>query len=470
MGVVIDVLIQRLSGLGHWGYVLIFVAATLEASAFLGLVIPGETLVLLGGFLASRGFLDVVDLIVVVFAGAVLGDSIGYEIGRRFGRPPLFRYGRWVGLTPHRLDRVDAFFRRHGGKTVFLGRFIGFLRALAPFVAGSSRMPYRAFLPYNVAGGIIWAVTFVLLGYLLGASWQVAERWAGRASAILAAVLLALLALGWLWRWLIRHEDDVKEWWANVQRHPRLVRARQGIAPQMAFLQARLSPEGYLGLHLTIGLVTFVAAAWVFGGIAEDIVTGDPLTRIDVQVSAWLHARATPGLTATMWRVTALASGPVVTAVTSGLALVMISRRYWQWLLSLALAVPGGTVLNVLLKYAFRRARPRFDDPLVTLTTYGFPSGHTVAATLLYGTVAAFVVWAVPSWRVRVLAVLSAVFVIVLVALSRVYLGAHYLSDVLAAVAAGLAWLALCLTAVHALERRRRTRRNGGGLRLHRPL
>lgn len=177
----LDPLLAALSRLGHWSYLFIFLGATLESAAFLGLFVPGEALVIFSGFLAARGLLDVGDLIVIVAAGAILGDSIGYELGRHLGRPWLVRYGRWVGLRAAHLERVDAFFARHGGKTVFLGRFVGFARALAPFVAGSSRMRYRQFLPYNVLGGILWSIGFVLVGYFCGASWQVAERWIGRA-------------------------------------------------------------------------------------------------------------------------------------------------------------------------------------------------------------------------------------------------------------------------------------------------
>ncbi|HZR46298.1 MAG TPA: DedA family protein [Candidatus Manganitrophaceae bacterium] len=192
-------MIERLAGfierVGHWGYLIVFLGATLEASAFLGIVVPGESLVLIGGFLANQGVLDLGDLIVLVALGAVLGDSIGYELGRYLGRSWLLRYGRWAGLRPEHLDRVDQVFERHGGKSVFFGRFIGFLRALVPFIAGASRMRYRQFLFYNALGGILWSITFVLLGYFLGASWQVAEKWVGRAGGIGGAVFLLLIFL-----------------------------------------------------------------------------------------------------------------------------------------------------------------------------------------------------------------------------------------------------------------------------------
>jgi len=196
---VLDSLLATVSRLGHWSYLLIGLGATLESAAFVGLLVPGETLVIFSGFLAAQGLLELGDLIVVVTAGAILGDSIGYELGRRLGRPWLLRSGHWVGVRAEHMARVDSFFARHGGKTVFFGRFIGFLRALAPFVAGSSGMPYRQFLPYNVLGGLLWSMLCVTLGYVCGASWQVAERWIGRIGTLAGGALLLLMALAW-WR------------------------------------------------------------------------------------------------------------------------------------------------------------------------------------------------------------------------------------------------------------------------------
>jgi len=120
--------------------------------------------------------------------------------------------------------------------------------------------------------------------------------------------------------------------------------------------------------------------------------------------------------------------------------------------------VPGGMLLNVALKHAFRRIRPSFDDPLLSLVTYSFPSGHTAAATVFYGLLACYLVRRTQAWRVRVLIVAGAVAMVMLVALSRMYLGVHYLSDVLAAAAEGAAWLAICVTAVSTLHRRRLAR------------
>jgi membrane protein DedA with SNARE-associated domain/membrane-associated phospholipid phosphatase len=455
---VLNVLTHIVSRFENWVYLIVFAAATLESAALLGLLVPGESLVLIGGFLASRGILDLGDLIAVVAAGAVLGDSIGYELGRRFGRTWLIRHGRWLGIGEGRLRGVDVFFARHGRKTVFLARFVGFLRALVPFVAGSSRMRYRSFMPYNVLGGVTWSALTVFLGYFLGASWRIAEDWIGRAAAVVGIVLVFVVALALLWGTLARREDEVRQWWADVTGHPWVAAVRRRFAPQLAFLRARLSPNAYLGLHLTVGVTILVGAAWLFGVIAEDVIHLDPLTRLDQRVARWFEAHTTPHLTTAMLSISHFGSPPVVLGIAAAIALLLLRRRHMYGLLALVLAVPGGLLLNALLKLVFERPRPELES-IVTPSGYSFPSGHTMAAAVLYGVLAAFAGRSLRTWRWRVLAVFLAAFLISLVGLSRIYLGAHYLSDVLGAGAEGLAWLALCLTAVDTLRRRRQARR-----------
>ncbi len=268
-------------------------------------------------------------------------------------------------------------------------------------------------------------------------------------------ILLMIAALAWLFLWLVRREPDARRRWEGLAAHPRVTAFRARFAPQIAFLQARLSPAGFLGLDLTVGAVILVGTSWLFGKIAEDVVTGDPLTVVDAEIAVWLHRHATPTLTEAMKLVSLLAWWPVVTGICLFTASCFVWKRSRYPLLALMLTVPVGMLLNAMLKYAFHRPRPPWDDPILVIESFSFPSGHAMAAILLYGFLAAFGVRKAQAWRWRVLAVFAAGLLIVLIGFSRLYLGVHYLSDVLAGMAAGSAWLALCLTAVETLRRHR---------------
>ncbi|MEO6624836.1 MAG: phosphatase PAP2 family protein [Burkholderiaceae bacterium] len=179
----------------------------------------------------------------------------------------------------------------------------------------------------------------------------------------------------------------------------------------------------------------------------------DALVLVDAGVADWFHGHAVPGLTLAMLVITHIHSLLSIGIFAAVLACFLIRKRDWYWLLALVLAVPGGMLLNMLAKHVFERARPSFSDPILVLASYSFPSGHVVASTVFYGLLGTFLVSKIDAWRWRALVVLLAFVMVVLVALSRVYLGVHYLSDVLAGFAEGVVWLAICFTALHFLPR-----------------
>ncbi len=224
------------------------------------------------------------------------------------------------------------------------------------------------------------------------------------------------------------------------------------------FIAARLTPGEELGLHFTVGILLMLFAAWVFGGIAEEVVEAEEITILDDWLARWFNARATPAFTQAMMYITHAHNTAGMLIMTAVLGIYFYLRKAPYWLLALLVSVPGGMLLNVILKHIFQRARPSLENPLLTLATYSFPSGHTVAATLFYGLVASYLVCLASRWKSRFLIVLGACVMVGLVGLSRMYLGVHYLSDVLAAVAEGCGWLAVCITGVSTLRRRRAAR------------
>jgi membrane protein DedA with SNARE-associated domain len=175
--------------LGPWTYALVAGLAFLETGAFVGLIAPGETAIVLGGVVAARGGVSLPLILLVAWIAAAAGDLASYMLGRRLGRPFLLAHGPRLGVTAKRLGTVDRFFARHGGKAILIGRFIGLVRAVAPFSAGAARLPLRDFLPWSLIGTAAWASAFTLLGYGFSDSF-------GAAAGVFSHVALGLAVLG----------------------------------------------------------------------------------------------------------------------------------------------------------------------------------------------------------------------------------------------------------------------------------
>jgi membrane-associated protein len=158
--------------LGAWTYLLVGGLAFLETGAFVGLIAPGETAIVLGGVVAAQGGVSLPLILVLAWAAAAAGDLASYALGRKLGRRFLLAHGPRVGVTAKRLATVEDFFARHGGKAILIGRFIGLVRAVAPFTAGASKLPLRGFLPWSVLGTGLWASAFTVLGYVFNESFS----------------------------------------------------------------------------------------------------------------------------------------------------------------------------------------------------------------------------------------------------------------------------------------------------------
>ena len=209
-----------------------------------------------------------------------------------------------------------------------------------------------------------------------------------------------------------------------------------------------------LGPTLIIGLVVLAAGGWAFGLLAEEVAEGD--TGLDNRIADELHEHATRPLTKFFEAVTTLGNGIVLAGVAAIAAYLLARRRYYAEAVLMVLAYAGAQFLSYSLKLAFRRDRPFFTDPLATLSTYSFPSGHATVSIAVYGALALVLVRRLTG-PARVACVAAAVLLVSLIGFSRMYLGVHFLSDVLAGFSVGLAWLALCVVVLD-LHHRRRSR------------
>jgi undecaprenyl-diphosphatase len=203
-----------------WGYMVVGLATFLENSVGAGVIVPGETLVIVGGFYARTGELQLPMVALVAVVGAILGDNLGYWIGRRYGRGFFERHGRKVFVTPERLTAAERYYYAHGGKTVFLGRFVPVVRSVGFIVAGIAHMQWRRFFVYDVAGAVIWGIGHSVLGYALGASYERWERYATPFGLVLLAVLLFLVGVSKLLATRRKLRESLDEAPADAERGP----------------------------------------------------------------------------------------------------------------------------------------------------------------------------------------------------------------------------------------------------------
>lgn len=226
--------------------------------------------------------------------------------------------------------------------------------------------------------------------------------------------------------------------------------------PRIAFARTRRRHQGGLGLRLGVVVLAVTTVALLFVALAQLVTAGDAITAFDREVAAWLHVHASPALKRAMRAVSAAHAPRAILAMTALVALALLWRRDMLALATVLITVLGGATLNHVLKHSVQRARPIFDNVLAGATDFSFPSGHVANATLLYGVATALIVCHLRTWPARLAVALCAALLVASVGFSRIVLGAHYLSDVLAGVVVGLTWLALCLIAMNPCRRAKR--------------
>jgi undecaprenyl-diphosphatase len=430
--------------LGAWTYLLVGVFAFAETGAFVGLVVPGETVMLLGGAVAGQGAINIYVLIAVAWFAAWAGDTTSFFIGRRLGREFVLEHGPRVGIGRERFERVEDYFARHGGKTIFIGRFISLVRAFAPFVAGSSGMRYRAFVPYSILGCGLWASAHILVGYLFSRSIETAAKYAGKGAFLLATLIVVIVGVVVAVRYF-RVEGNrratVRWMEGNVATRWLVLLARR-FQPQLRFLWNRVTPGGTFGLEFTSLMAVFAVALFVLIAYTV-IVNGEPgPTPGDVTAAEFVERIRVAWLTDVAKVFTHLGSGAVVWPLAFVCAAFLVAGRRWPefgvLLAGMAVVVFGVHELKAAVD------RPRPGEGLIGSSGSSFPSAHAAYSTF-YVWLAVTIVMRLRVGMARGSALIAAGIVLAAsIGLSRVYLGVHYLSDVNAGWALGAASFSLC--------------------------
>lgn len=461
--------------LGTWTYLLVGVLAFLETGAFVGLVAPGEAAVIVGGVVAGQGEIDIRLLIGLVWFAAFAGDSVSFYFGHRLGREFMIKHGRRVMITEDRLVQVEKYMQEHGGKTILVGRFIGLVRALAPFIAGSSKMPYRRFMPYDIIGSGLWAIFFCSLGYIFSNNLSAVIEYAERGVLIFGWTIGTIVLIVYLIRRFRKPAERAKvtAWLDKQEQNPRraivIVPIRRTVqrivlpvldffGPQLRFAWKRFTPGG-LGLEFTTVMSVLIVASYslYFYFIAAlDWPTNEFTTRInnaafrisDSIRSDWLNTLAEG--------ITYLGAFPVAAAFTLIAAGYCISRRRVAEANVMILSLLLASFLTAILKNWTEVPRP--PGPLTSSEGWSFPSGHAAYAVT-------YVAIAISMERIRdlftrTILVVAAIALGGAIALSRVYLRVHYLSDVIGGTALGFLLLSLLSATALMIAHIRRLRKD----------
>lgn len=436
--------------------------AMAESGLFVGLVLPGEAAMLVGGLLVFQGRADLEVMLAVGCSAAVAGDSLSYWIGRLAGpRLERTRLGRKIGRE--RWQRARRYVNEKGGRAVFFGRFVGVLRALVPALAGTARLPFRTFLPYSAAGAVMWVTALIVLGSVAGRSWRLIDQWAGRASLV-ALMLLALTGtIVVSAKWAAHNQQLITERIGKLRRGPRVAPLLDRYSSQVEFFRRRIDPSIRVGLFFTLGILFSVAAASAFGVLLDQVIEGDTQSTIDGPVDRFFVEHRDPGLTTVMRVITQFGGAIVVASVLGAAAVVAYMRtRSPRWAAFFAATLVGALALDDVVKFLVGRPRPTASQ-LVEVSGSAFPSGHATAAAAMCAALA-YAFTRRSGWRRTVWVWAAALVVASLVALSRVYLGVHWLTDVVGGMMLGVFWVAFTssgLTLWGEVQDRKRVRASG---------
>lgn len=415
-----------------WTGLVIFTIAMSESLVIVGVVVPGAILLVGVGALVALGLLDWWTSMAWAIAGAVVGDGLSFWIGYHY-RDRLRRLWPFSRFGPL-LERGERFFRRHGGKSVAFGRFVGPVRAVIPTIAGMLAMRPSRFVIINVLSAIAWAPAYMLPGLVFGTSMRLASEVAARLAVVVLLLLAVLLITGWLVRQAFTFLQPRAA--AMIQAVDRWSRNHPLLGPIGEALIDPRHPESR-ALLLLAGLLLIAGAA--FATVLWAVVGKPGTPGVDTTVFNLMRSLRTPWADSLMVGITMLGDPQVYVPLTIVVVAWLLWKHNLPAVIHLAAAVAFGAILNRLLKLVLHVPAPAADH---AATTFSFPSAPVTMSTVTYGFLAVLLARELPPARRRPAYVVAGLL-IAAIASSRLYLGSHWLSDVVGGITLGTAWVAL---------------------------
>ncbi len=424
-----NLLLPTLESLGGLGYWLVFLIAFAESFAFVGNLIPGSILIYLAGFVASRGYMNIITLIWFTAAGAALGDVLSYFLGTKGKR--FFREENKFLKLSH-LEKGEQFFQKHGAKGVLFGRFVGPLRPVIPFVAGLSKMDRKVFLLWDISSVFIWTIIHLFVGYFFGGAIDVVETWTTRAGLIIVS-FGGGLAITWL---LLKKSAPffafLKLAFASSRQRIEESHLSKKIASrypaQSKFFSERFSMEKFSGLPLSLISIGFVYILFLFFGSVQNALSSGPIALSDKRVADLMLSFRDLELVAFFTWVTLLAKWQIIVAFAIAATLMMRLWRKEFYIPAMWATVGAAELLSYLGGLAFYRGRP--ESSFYFKTDSSFPNGQSVIAAAFYGFIVYILARHSKNWGRKTNVIFSGIAIISGIGFGALYLGEGFLSDV----------------------------------------
>lgn len=432
--------IQNIGDFSYWIVALIFFA---ESIVFVGLVIPGAVVAILIGALVAQGAFHFGDMVVFASVGFVFGDCLSYYLGQRGSG--MFNDENRLLKEAH-LEKGQAFFAKHGSKSVFFGRYLGFLRPMTAFIAGLSRMSFRRFLVLDILSAVSWTAIHLLVGYFFGQALGLIKIWLNRLE-VFTLVAAILFGLFYLLKWLfirkgeafwLAFNDLLKARYQRLQHLPRLERFAHDHPRFISFLHRRLTRQKFSGFPLTILAMIGGYSLLLLSGLVELAINSGYVSRADQWLETFLITFRHPVLVETFLVITVLAERGIIIIFTLLLTLFLWRLEQKKFLAGLWASVGGTALFSYIFKITLERPRPLAG--VYEETSFSFPSAHAALSIAFYGYLL-YWAWRRSAWSRRVNLTFGWLVLITLIGFSRLFLGVHYLSDVLGGYLLGFLWL-----------------------------
>ncbi len=430
--------LQHYSNYAGW---IAFFAAFLETMIGAGYFLPGSTILLIMGIFAGQGIVSFKIIFIFALIGTFVGGQINYFLGKKYGTTLLKK--PWIHLPQSIIKKAEYFVDHYGSISVFFGRFLPGIKESISFMAGSLKMRYGKFTFWNTLGAIGWCFEFVGVGYIFSTSLSVAQLWLTRSVYVLIVLMLFFIIIYLLIYFLKKNTSNILTALKSAKNH---ILTNKNISKWITshpktikFIKRRANTRNFFGLPLTALISSFLYILALFGGAIEDFLSKDSIITVDHIVANIIPSLRTPLLNKIFTYITLLGKTEVVIVFFILSCTFLFINNKKRYIMPWAITIVGSGVFIYLGKIAFHRPRPNI--ALYIEPTFSFPSGHATISIALYGFVAYLLVHFSKNIKTKLNIIFIATIFILLIGMSRVYLGEHYLSDVYSGYLLGTLWL-----------------------------